>query len=246
MVWKKAANEMKVEIHSVWLCLAVVVACASLTWAGSPNLTEDFGNDGLQQTHNPTDRETSTEVTAVTESATDTVFSTTAVAPVSTTQSADLTVSPSASDSLSVTPTPLSISTTESLEHTFSSQPASTSLDTTPTVHASTQPLFVSLTTASAHTEMIAPGRAAGPTHQEIPSQLNVGDEDLKGTLFRSNSLDPLLAGLLSVFIVTTAVVFVILFLKFRHQNNNPEFHRLQDLPMDDLMEDTPLSRYTY
>lgn len=47
-----------------------------------------------------------------------------------------------------------------------------------------------------------------------------------------SSPLDPLLAGLLSVFIVTTAIVFVVLFLKFRQRTNHPEFHRLQDLPM--------------
>lgn len=59
------------------------------------------------------------------------------------------------------------------------------------------------------------------------------GHLDLKGPRYRSSSpLDPLLAGLLSVFIVTTAVVFVILFLKFRQRTNHPEFHRLQDLPM--------------
>lgn len=56
---------------------------------------------------------------------------------------------------------------------------------------------------------------------------------ELNGRRHRSSSpLDPLLAGLLSVFIVTTAVVFVILFLKFRQRTNHPEFHRLQDLPM--------------
>lgn len=47
-----------------------------------------------------------------------------------------------------------------------------------------------------------------------------------------SSSLDPLMAGLLSVFIVTTAIVFIVLFLKFRQRTNHPEFHRLQDLPM--------------
>ncbi|XP_021469375.2 soluble scavenger receptor cysteine-rich domain-containing protein SSC5D isoform X1 [Oncorhynchus mykiss] len=82
------------------------------------------------------------------------------------------------------------------------------------------------------------------PPQQEVPSELNVGDED-KGPHLHS-PLDPVLAGLVSVFIVTTAVVSVILFLKFRQRTDHPDFHRLQDLPMDDLMEDTPLSRYTY
>ncbi|XP_054452579.1 mucin-2-like [Anoplopoma fimbria] len=138
---------------------------------------------------------------------------------------------------------------------TFSSQPAPTVQDTGSTALASTlQPQSESWTTASTqpttpgHPLTSSPGRGpAGPTYQEVPSELNVGDEDLKGPHYRSSSpLDPLLAGLLSVFIVTTAIVFVILFLKFRQRTNHPEFHRLQDLPMDDLMEDTPLSRYTY
>nr|XP_046177884.1 soluble scavenger receptor cysteine-rich domain-containing protein SSC5D-like [Oncorhynchus gorbuscha] len=82
------------------------------------------------------------------------------------------------------------------------------------------------------------------PPEQEVPSELNVGDED-KGPHLHS-PLDPVLAGLVSVFIVTTGVVSVILFLKFCQRTDHPDFHRLQDLPMDDLMEDTPLSRYTY
>ncbi|XP_032387158.1 uncharacterized protein si:ch73-344o19.1 isoform X2 [Etheostoma spectabile] len=138
---------------------------------------------------------------------------------------------------------------------TFSSQSARTVQDTSFTAHASTiQPQSESLTSATAQPTTTgrpltsAPRQGpAGPTHREVPSELNVGDEELKGPRYRSSSpLDPLLAGLLSVFIVTTAIVFIVLFLKFRQRTNHPEFHRLQDLPMDDLMEDTPLSRYTY
>lgn len=176
------------------------------------------------------------------------------------------TTSPSAApNSLSSTPTVQSttpqqhVSTTEGRASlttnpltAFSSQPTQ---DTNSTAHASTQPQSEALTTATAQTTATtgrpltsAPGPGpVGPTHQEVPSELNVGDEEFKGPRYRSSSpLDPLLAGLLSVFIVTTAIVFVVLFLKFRQRTNHPEFHRLQDLPMDDLMEDTPLSRYTY
>ncbi|XP_034071109.1 mucin-5B-like [Gymnodraco acuticeps] len=173
-----------------------------------------------------------------------------------------------ATESLSSAPTVQSsastphISTTEGRAalttdpfNTFSS-PAASSYpvqDTSSTAHASTlQPQSEPLTSAptqpttKAQPLTSAPGRGpAGPTHREVPPQLNVGDEDLKRP--RSSSpLDPLLAGLLSVFIVTTAIVFVVLFLKFRQRTTHPEFHRLQDLPMDDLMEDTPLSRYSY
>lgn len=176
------------------------------------------------------------------------------------------TSSPSAAaDGLSSTPTAQSIiplhhlSTTASVTTgpltAFSSQPAPTVQDVRTTAHTSvTQAQPESLTTAitlsqtTGHAPTSAPGRRpAGPTHRDVPSELNVGDEDLKGPRIRPNSpLDPLMAGLLSVFIVTTAIVFVVLFLKFRQRTNHPEFHRLQDLPMDDLMEDTPLSRYTY
>ncbi|TSN30181.1 hypothetical protein Baya_9410 [Bagarius yarrelli] len=76
----------------------------------------------------------------------------------------------------------------------------------------------------------------------DSPSELNVGD-DVENT---STSMDPLLAGLVSVFVVTAAIVALLIFLKFRHRNERPEFRRLQDLPMDDMMEDTPLSMYSY
>ncbi|XP_069579385.1 leukosialin-like [Brachyistius frenatus] len=169
-----------------------------------------------------------------------------------------------AADSLSSTPTvpsstpPEHLFTTEGRAlltgvsvTTFSSQLAHTAQDASSTA-STTQPHSESTNTTTTQTTgrplTSAPGRAPpGPTHQEVPSELNVGDEDLKRSHYRSSSpLDPLLAGLLSVFIITTAIVFVILFLKFRQRTNHPEFHRLQDLPMDDLMEDTPLSRYTY
>ncbi|XP_060729336.1 uncharacterized protein si:ch73-344o19.1 [Tachysurus vachellii] len=81
--------------------------------------------------------------------------------------------------------------------------------------------------------------------NQDGPSELDVGDEDSDKALSPS-PLDPLLAGLISIFIISTALLSIILFLKFRQQSGHPEFHRLQDLPMDDLLEDTPLSRYSY
>lgn len=226
----------------VWLYLLVLVLArasqiraqtsvlpqiSTTSTSASQDLTEDLWRDGDQTTHIVTETKTSTA--AVTT-------------PVSTTQAGPVTTA-SASESPSVTPSPLSASTTQTPGHTFSSQPASSSSDRTPSALSSTEPLLLSLTPTTVQQRSQG---IAGSAHQEEPSQLNVGDEDLKGSGHRPSSLDPLLAGLLSVFVVTTAVIFVFLFLRFRHQNNNPEFHRLQDLPMDDLMEDTPLSRYTY
>ncbi|KAF7659031.1 hypothetical protein LDENG_00004130 [Lucifuga dentata] len=144
------------------------------------------------------------------------------------------------------------ISTTESNAFltrepiTTSTSSASTSQDTTLTRSESSTAAPTQPTTTS-HSQTSPPGHTPlRPTYQQVPSELNVGDEDKGPRHHPSSPLDPLLAGLLSVFIVTTAIVFVVLFLRFRQRTNNPEFHRLQDLPMDDLMEDMPLSRYTY
>lgn len=51
-------------------------------------------------------------------------------------------------------------------------------------------------------------------------------------TLLKSPTLDPLLASLVSAFIVTAVIITLVLFLKLRKRNSGPEFHRLQDLPM--------------
>ncbi|XP_067310331.1 uncharacterized protein si:ch73-344o19.1 [Pseudorasbora parva] len=82
---------------------------------------------------------------------------------------------------------------------------------------------------------------------QDEPSELDVGDQESGKVPHRPSSpLDPLLAALVTIFIICTAMVSAVLFLRFRQRSEHPEFHRLQDLPMDDLLEDTPLSRYTY
>ncbi|KAG5275970.1 hypothetical protein AALO_G00126510 [Alosa alosa] len=92
-------------------------------------------------------------------------------------------------------------------------------------------------------TTTTSPTAALGhPTKAAALSELNVGDDEgsSKGVP------DPLLAGLVSVFVVAAAIVSLLVFLKFRNRNERPEFRRLQDLPMDDMMEDTPLSMYSY
>ncbi|XP_017262871.1 mucin-21 [Kryptolebias marmoratus] len=79
--------------------------------------------------------------------------------------------------------------------------------------------------------------------HPASPSQLNV--EGDTAVAHASPTLDPLLAGLVSAFIVTAIIITLLLFLKLRRRDSRPEFRRLQELPMDD-MEDTPLSMYSY
>ncbi len=59
-------------------------------------------------------------------------------------------------------------------------------------------------------------------------------------------STDPLLAGLVSAFIVVAAIMSVLLFLKFRNTNDGPEFRRLQDLPMVRLRFPQFIQKHTY
>ncbi|XP_046707870.1 uncharacterized protein si:ch73-344o19.1 [Silurus meridionalis] len=98
---------------------------------------------------------------------------------------------------------------------------------------------------ASTLKDLITGSTSLEKENQARPSELDVGDEDLDRVPSPS-PLDPLLAGLISIFIISTAMLSIMLFLKFRQQSSHPEFHRLQDVPMDDLLEDTPLSRHSY
>ncbi|XP_014047199.1 putative uncharacterized protein DDB_G0290521 isoform X4 [Salmo salar] len=156
-------------------------------------------------------------------------------------------------------PTPAPAHTVNTVTAT---QDNATLTDTTPPpshvftpIQSSVQPSTPALTPAPTQTLPTEDPKTSGPVHvpaspphQEVPSELTVGDE---GPQLQS-PLDPLLASLVSIFIITTAIVSVVLFLKFRQRTDHPDFHRLQDLPMsclpvqDDLMEGTPLSRYTY
>ncbi|XP_037314319.2 mucin-7-like isoform X2 [Pungitius pungitius] len=271
----KAAEEKRREMNSAF-CVLLVLTGSSLTRgqvsaspavltpaafpshagsSASPDLTEDPHNEVSQWTHSAdttsTETTTTTKATAHSEAATKAVHHVTQT-PAVTSRHTNVPVAMT-SPSGSTNPPPR-LSTTDATAivtvdpfGAVSSPPAHTEQETSSTARASTvQPQSESWTTAAGRPVTSAPGRGA-PGQTEVPSELNVGDEDLKGPSYRSSSpLDPLLAGLLSVFIVTTAIVFVILFLKLRQRTNHPEFHRLQDLPMDDLMEDTPLSRFTY
>ncbi|KAM8887727.1 uncharacterized protein ACB058_006417 [Synchiropus picturatus] len=79
--------------------------------------------------------------------------------------------------------------------------------------------------------------------HTDTSSKLNIKGDTMKDS--KSPPLDPLLAGLVSAFIITAVIITLLLFLKLRRRDTRPEFRRLQELPMDD-MEDTPLSMYSY
>lgn len=125
------------------------------------------------------------------------------------------------------------------------STPASSVIQTTQTA-----PLFTPTYPQTSQVILTSSSKVTGPApleDQDEPSELDVGDQESGKVPHRPASpLDPLLAALVTIFIICTAMVSAVLFLKFRQRSEHPEFHRLQDLPMDDLLEDTPLSRYTY
>ncbi|XP_024134655.1 location of vulva defective 1 [Oryzias melastigma] len=136
---------------------------------------------------------------------------------------------------------------------TTSKQPTQTETASTPTT---TEPK-VSSTSSGSSLSTSSPSSTAPlkPTaqsdtstqtkaHTGRPAQLNVGGDTV--TTNKTPTLDPLLAGLVSAFILTAIIIASLLFFKLRRRDSRPEFRRLQDLPMDDMMEDTPLSMYSY
>ncbi|KAM9796556.1 uncharacterized protein ACBT44_017078 [Syngnathus typhle] len=140
----------------------------------------------------------------------------------------------------STTPTTTHTTTTTKILTTSSSKETSTSRTTTLTslqMTSSESPLQTSIVPVGLTTTQTKP-------HPDTPSQLNVKGETIM--VHDSPKLDPLLAGLVSAFIISAAVITLLLFLKLRRRDNRPEFRRLQDLPMDDMMEETPLSMYSY
>ncbi|XP_019356942.1 PREDICTED: mucin-1-like [Gavialis gangeticus] len=92
--------------------------------------------------------------------------------------------------------------------------------------------------------------QAVDPVHEKVPV-LDVGDEEDQAELPSSPvtgmaGADPLVITIISVFIIMVGILGLVGFLKYRQHNSRMEFRRLQDLPMDDMMEDTPLSLYSY
>ncbi|KAM3914661.1 uncharacterized protein RB166_017153 [Leptodactylus fuscus] len=82
---------------------------------------------------------------------------------------------------------------------------------------------------------------------QRGPSVLEVGDEKDLTSYHPKGSSNPLFVMIVSVFtIMVVMLVVVVGFHRYKKRNSRTEFRRLQDLPMDDMMEDTPLSLYSY
>ncbi|OCT82662.1 uncharacterized protein XB5735880.S [Xenopus laevis] len=92
------------------------------------------------------------------------------------------------------------------------------------------------------------------PTHttrvevQKGPAVLNVGDgEKDVPSYYSKNNSNPLFVMIVSIFTIMVVTVAVMVgFQRYRRNNRRTEFRRLQDLPMEDMMEDTPLSLYSY
>ncbi|CAJ1060057.1 proline-rich receptor-like protein kinase PERK8 isoform X1 [Xyrichtys novacula] len=80
-------------------------------------------------------------------------------------------------------------------------------------------------------------------THLGTPPQLHVGGDMV---IHESSSMDPLLTGLVTAFTITAVFFSLLLFHRLRRRQRGSEFSRLQDVSMDDVMEDTPLSMYNY
>ncbi|XP_068197387.1 mucin-5AC-like [Antennarius striatus] len=220
----------------------------ALLTSASPHLTQGPGNEASEWTQYPPDRDdTFTRTTTATRTEETIQSETNAGYKTHLLTTGFATLEPKKVPGFSTLSPPDSLSSTLAPRHpsvtaptrrpptTFSSQ----SGVTTGSALQSPPP------TSGRPSPSRAGGDPAGPTNQDVPPVLNVGDEDPK-SLHSSSPLDPMLAALMSVFIVTTAIFFTFLFLRIRQRTNRPEFHRLQDLPMDDLMEDTPLSRYSY
>ncbi|XP_068095609.1 mucin-7-like isoform X2 [Hyperolius riggenbachi] len=114
---------------------------------------------------------------------------------------------------------------------------ASTLVTTTLTTAQPTSPS--TLTTPSTYTARTAV--------QRDPSGLEVGGNKDLPSFHSGSSSNPLFVMIVSVFtIMVVMVVVAVGFHRYKKRNRRTEFRRLQDLPMDDMMEDTPLSLYSY
>ncbi|XP_075791986.1 uncharacterized protein LOC102459215 [Pelodiscus sinensis] len=131
--------------------------------------------------------------------------------------------------------------TTVPVAVTTGSTPAATTASTTVATPGA------SPTTGAATTARIEP--SADPVHEK-PSVLDVGDDDIQdlpsSAVASTMGADPLVIGVVSMFAVMVGILALVGLLRYRQRNSRVEFRRLQDLPMDDMMEDTPLSLYSY
>ncbi|XP_064927593.1 mucin-2 [Columba livia] len=127
---------------------------------------------------------------------------------------------------------------------TTSSAAASSTMTVTPHLTSS-----ISTSTAAIPTSTSTLEQPLEPMHEKA-SVLDVGDDENpelpSSPSADTTRADPLVITVISVFIVMVGILGLVGFLRYRQHNSRMEFRRLQDLPMDDMMEDTPLSLYSY
>lgn len=157
---------------------------------------------------------------------------------------------PLPSDNFTTTTKPILSTTTTAATSTALVTTATPATTTTASTTTLTTTTTTTTTTTQGSTQAAAAKEKTTTTVQSIAvshkaitqSEQNVGEE----MVHEGPTLDPLLAGLVSAFIIAAVIITLLLFLKLRRRDSRPEFRRLQDLPMDDMMEDTPLSMYSY
>ncbi|XP_062920499.1 mucin-2-like isoform X1 [Mobula hypostoma] len=135
---------------------------------------------------------------------------------------------------------------------------------TTPTTVTSSTPAGISTTTETKPTSHPSTTQATGvvtsqtvinkattlfSTQQDEDSMANAKKmvNEKPDSNLSQNKMDPLVIGMITVFFIIIGIVSLLGYLKYRQRINQPEFRRLHELPMDDMMEeDTPLSLYSY
>ncbi|XP_030311401.1 putative GPI-anchored protein pfl2 isoform X1 [Calypte anna] len=146
---------------------------------------------------------------------------------------------------------PVSATEESTVEPRISSVPISTAGSISSATVSGTVTLVISSTTGTTAipTSTSSLEQPVDPIHEKA-SVLDVGDDENpelpSSPLADTTRADPLVITVISVFIVMVGILGLVGFLRYRQHNSRMEFRRLQDLPMDDMMEDTPLSLYSY
>ncbi|XP_048169114.1 mucin-17-like isoform X1 [Corvus hawaiiensis] len=228
----------------------------SSTEIPSPILTASTLEEN-QPSHEATEPFSPTEETADASSATPTLPLNTVPATTNSTQPGlfgGQTLGPTAARSETKPGTsPVGATEESTVEPRNSSAPISTVRSTSFADAFSTvtvRPLVTSPTsasTAAVPTSTPTLAQSLEPRHEKA-SVVDVGDDDNSElpNVAGTTRADPLVITVISVFIVMVGMLGLVGFLRYRQHNNRMEFRRLQDLPMDDMMEDTPLSLYSY
>ncbi|XP_063153896.1 uncharacterized protein LOC134493356 isoform X2 [Candoia aspera] len=96
--------------------------------------------------------------------------------------------------------------------------------------------------------KILSAGTEQPANHEQNTSVFDVGNnQDLHSIPVASPiGKDPLVIAVIAIFVVTVGILTLLGFLRYRQRSSRLQFRRLQDLPMDDMMEDTPLSLYSY